>query len=281
MADEADASRTPGESRLVEVGPHRIEATVFGMGEPTVVIEPGFGGYAEQWRPIAERVAADSAVVTYDRCPYGSSSPAVDGRTPGEIARDLHGVLDGLGVSGSLILVGHSAGGRCVREYAAAHPDRVAGMVLVDSSFEGQQQELIPLMPWKLRLSEMICIPLLYLNRWSKMTRAARHSMIRELRALNRQTRADLLLPAGALGDRPLIVLTRPPDRVMPRERGWQVWHDRHRELAGLSRNHRHIVGSVTGHDMHLTDPDLVVMSIRAVIESSRLSSPLPGTRDF
>lgn len=277
MADEAGASNTAGQSRLVDVGPHRIEATVFGSGEPAVVIEPGFGGCAAHWRELAERIAADATVVTYDRCPYGASSAAADRRTPRDIARDLHGVLDGLGITGQLVLVGHSAGGRYVRVYAAAHLDRVAGMVLVDSSTEGQQQELVPLMPWKLRLGEIFGVPLLYLDRRTRMTSAARRSMIRELRALNRQTRADMLLSKGGLGERPLIVLTRPPDDIMPRHRGWQAWHDRHQELAELSQNHRHTVTRVPGHDIHLTDPELVSQSIRDVIDASRSHSALPG----
>jgi hypothetical protein len=73
---------------------------VFGTGQPAVVIEPGFGGSAQSWRAIAEELAEDTNVVTYDRAPYGASSPAVDGRTPREIARDLHGVLEALGITG-------------------------------------------------------------------------------------------------------------------------------------------------------------------------------------
>ena len=37
-------------------------------------------------------------------------------------------------MNGPLVLVGHSAGGLCMRAFAAAHLDRVAGMVLVESS---------------------------------------------------------------------------------------------------------------------------------------------------
>lgn len=54
--------------RFVEVGRHRIAATVLGSGEPAVVVEPGYGGCAEHWRPIAEALSAEVTVVTYDRC---------------------------------------------------------------------------------------------------------------------------------------------------------------------------------------------------------------------
>jgi pimeloyl-ACP methyl ester carboxylesterase len=269
------ASGLTGETRFVTVGQHRIEVTVFGSGEPTVVFESGFGGRAAYWQPIAEALAAEVTVVTYDRCPYGASSAATDGRTPREIASDLYGVLDSLGIASKLVLVGHSSGGRCIREFAAAHLDRVAGMVFVDSSVEGQQQEVIRLMPWKLRLRERFSVPLLYLNRDPEVTRAARRSMARELRALNRQTRADLPLKPGGLGDRPLIVLTRPADDMMPQEGGWDVWRSLHQELAELSHNHRHAVTSKPGHYIHFEDPDLVTQSIRDVIVSARTNSAL------
>src|SRR5690348_2112301 len=96
---------------MVQAGRHRIEATVFGSGLPAVVIEPAFGGCAAAWRPIAETLAQDTTVVTYDRAPYGASSPARDRRTPTEIADDLQAVLRSLDVTGPLVLVGHSLGG--------------------------------------------------------------------------------------------------------------------------------------------------------------------------
>ena len=123
-----------GVTTMVPVGRHRLEATVFGTGEPAVVVEPSLGGFAAAWRQIAGTVAEDTTVVTYDRAPYGASSPARDGRRPRDIANDLDGVLTGLGVTGPLVLVGHSIGGIYLRTYAALHMDRVAGMVLVDSS---------------------------------------------------------------------------------------------------------------------------------------------------
>jgi pimeloyl-ACP methyl ester carboxylesterase len=52
-------------------------------------------GTAASWRAVAEAVAGETTVVTYDRAAYGASSRAQDARTPRDIARDLHGVLDG------------------------------------------------------------------------------------------------------------------------------------------------------------------------------------------
>lgn len=56
--------------------------------------------------------------------------------------RELRGLLDGSGVGRPFVLVGHSAGGLYVREYALEHPEDVAGIVLIESSSPQQIDEL-------------------------------------------------------------------------------------------------------------------------------------------
>ena len=144
---------------VVAAGQHRIEANIFGDGSPAVVIEPSFGGSAAEWRSIAETLGEQTRVVTYDRAPYGASSPATDRRTPADIAADLHAVLPALGVRGPLILTGFSVGGMYMRTYAARYPDEVAGMVLIESSHEGQAPLLNEVLTWKVKLRELLFPP--------------------------------------------------------------------------------------------------------------------------
>ena len=257
------------------MGRHRLAATVYGWGAPAVVIEPAFGGCAADWEPIAERLAVETTVVLYDRAPYGASSVARDARSPRDIAADLDGLLGQLGVTGPLVLAGHSAGGVYVRAYAAAHPGRVAGMVLVDSSHEGQRAVLDPLRSFRDRLSVMLTIP--GIARESRQSRRGgdRRSIIREWRAFRRATNGTVPLPLGALGDRPLIVLTcAPGDSVVP-GRVWEAWHGLHADLAGLSADSRHIVSDSPDHYLNRGDPALVVSAIADVVRAARDGAPL------
>jgi len=263
-----------GTTKMIQVGKHRLEATVFGDGQPVVVIEPGFGGSAEHWVDIAETIAEETAVVTYDRAPYGASSPATDARTSYQMAVDLRGVLDGLGITGPLVLVGHSSGGRIIRAFAAQHGEQVAGMVLVDSSHEAQQQLLVPHLPRKVRLTEWSTVPRILFDREHKLSLAGKRSMAREFRGYQRQTAADKPLAPGALGDKPLIVLTRGPGDP-PVHGSWQIWHDLHQELAQLSANHRHVVADSPEHFLHLHEPALVTDAIRDVLQAARTTTKL------
>ena len=259
---------------MVKAGRHRIEANIVGDGSPVVVIEPSFGGSAAEWRAIAEALAAQTTVVTYDRAPYGASSRATDRRTPADIAGDLHVVLQELGIRDPIVLVGFSVGGMYVRAYAALHPDQVAGMVLVESSHEGQTPLLNEVFTWKVRLEELLFHPKVLLSRRSWRGGADRRSVLREWRAFRRVSAADRPLAPGALGDKPLLVLTR-ADGGPYGGRQWRLWHGFHCEQARLSSNSRHVLSSHADHALNESDPELVIAVISEVVRSARTGTPL------
>ena len=267
-----------GVTTMIEVGRHRIEAIVYGAGAPAVVIEPSFGGSAAEWDAIAERIAAETTVVAYNRAAYGASSRARDRRSAGQIAADLDGVLAGLEITGPVILVGHSMGGVYARAFAARHLDRVAGMVLVDSSHEGQWAVLPEYYSLKNRLMTPLMVPQLMVSRRKWRGGSDRSSMAREYRTFKRMTAADLPLAPGGLGERPLAVLTRGSAGPADSDRLWQAWHGLQRELAGLSRNSRHVVSDSSDHYLNEGDPDLIVAAVIDVIRCVR-EDARPGKR--
>jgi pimeloyl-ACP methyl ester carboxylesterase len=264
----------------VQVGPHQIEANVFGGGSPAVVIEPALGGDASAWRSFAEELGRQTTVVTYNRVPYGASSVAADNRTPPDVARDLHGMLRCLRITGPLILVGHSIGGIYMREYAAAHRDDVAGMVLVDSSHEDQRRATRGKTPWKWQLMDFFTIPAILAQSPRTRRGGDRRSLIREFRAFRKLTAADRVLFPGDLGARPLIVLTRARDDGINDRGFWPVWHDLHEDLARLSSNSRHVISDSPDHYLNVGDPEMILRAITQVMRSVRTSEPLgpPGS---
>lgn len=259
---------------VVEAGRHRIEANIFGDGSPAVVIEPSFGGSAGEWLSIAEKLATLTTVVTYNRAPYGASSRATDRRTPTDIAADLHATLRALDVRGPLILAGFSVGGMYMRRYAALYPDEVAGMVLIESSHEGQKPLLNEVFTWKVKLEGLLLFPQVIFSTRSKRAGADRRSLLREWRTFQSLTAADRPLAPGALGDKPLMVITR-ADGGPYGGRQWQLWHGFHREQARLSANSRHLMSARADHCLHESDPDLVIAAITEVVRSARTGTSL------
>ena len=55
-------------------------------------------------------------------------------QSPEDIVADVDGVLAALGEDGPFILLGASFGGLIAGAYAVAHPDRTAGILLLDAS---------------------------------------------------------------------------------------------------------------------------------------------------
>lgn len=103
-----------------------------GAGEPIVLFEAGIGATHLNWRQIQDSIAEFTATLSYDRAGLGWSSPSRTPRTPCNIAIELHEALQRAGVKPPYILVGHSFGGLVMRRYALLFPDDVAGIVLVD-----------------------------------------------------------------------------------------------------------------------------------------------------
>lgn len=260
---------------MVEVGRHRIETTVSGSGQPVVVIEPALGGRALAWRPVAEPLAEDTTVVTYDRAPYGRSSRARDGRTPREVAADLDHVLRSLRVDGPLVLVGHSLGGIYMRAFAAGHMERVAGMVLVDSSHEAQIPVLRERYTARDRMLVALTVPQLIVRSRRWRGGADRRSAIREYQMFKRLDAADQALARGALGSRPLIVVTRGPGSEARPSSLWTAWCDLQRDLVELSANSRHVISGSPNHYLNEGDPKLLIAAISDVVRSVRTGRPL------
>lgn len=130
-------SGVPG--RMVEVGSRHVRVIESEGGSgPLFVFDAGAGASADSWLAVLRTLPFDVRWLAYDRpgLIFSSSDRAADDRRPSTIARDLAELLDALGETGRIILVGHSRGGLHVRVFAALYPDRVAGLVLVDPSHE-------------------------------------------------------------------------------------------------------------------------------------------------
>jgi pimeloyl-ACP methyl ester carboxylesterase len=128
-----DRLRFAGLGRWVEIGRgHRLYLLEKGEGEPTVLFEAGIAATNLNWFHIQETVSSFTGTASYDRSGLGWSSPCRTARTPGNIAVELHAMLQCARIKPPYILVGHSFGGLVMRRYALMYPEDVAGIVLLD-----------------------------------------------------------------------------------------------------------------------------------------------------
>lgn len=110
------------------VGP--VPVRVVGSGPPVLAVH-GLLLDGRLWDGVAERLAPDAQVVLPD-LPLGAHRRSVPDRSrlsAPELAGALVDVLDGLELD-TAVLLGNDSGGALVQIAAAAHPERVSGLVL-------------------------------------------------------------------------------------------------------------------------------------------------------
>lgn len=103
---------------------------------PTVVLISQLGEGAAIWKAVVDRLDGLD-VFTYDRPGTGSAPPRPAPNPPiphSVFTAELADLLEQHDVTGPIVLVGHSFGALIARAFTAAHPHRVAGLVIVDGS---------------------------------------------------------------------------------------------------------------------------------------------------
>jgi pimeloyl-ACP methyl ester carboxylesterase len=110
-----------------------------GRGDPPVVLVHSLAGNSAQWAGQLEHLRPNHRAIALDLRGHGASeAPKDHDYSIPAMARDIEAVVDMLGLR-KFILVGHSMGGGAALAYAGSHPDRVAGLLLVDPIGDGTQ----------------------------------------------------------------------------------------------------------------------------------------------
>jgi pimeloyl-ACP methyl ester carboxylesterase len=136
-----------------------LEYKIIGDGKNTLVIETGIGGSFYDWYPIVQKIKEDFTIIIYHRAGYGKSETSITPRTTRNIAQELNSLLERIGLKDKFILIGHSFGGLCVQQYAKMYPNKLKGIMLVDStSFNFKQLYMLntPVMSSFIEIDKMV-----------------------------------------------------------------------------------------------------------------------------
>ncbi|MBJ6759850.1 alpha/beta fold hydrolase [Myxococcaceae bacterium JPH2] len=109
-----------------------------GQGGVPVVIVHASAGNTEHWAAQLAHVRRSRRAIALDLRGHGRSAVPSDGRYSVEaLAEDVEAVVHRLGLT-RYVLVGHSLGGAVCVAQAAAHPEAVAGLFLLDPASDGR-----------------------------------------------------------------------------------------------------------------------------------------------
>ncbi|MFT4091132.1 MAG: alpha/beta hydrolase [Asticcacaulis sp.] len=131
--------------QLTDIGDgRRLHMACEGQGAPMVLFEQGGEGAIPNWRRVQPVIAKITRTCVYDRTGFGLSDPPTAPITGTSTTDDLHKLLEARGETSPFIIAGHSIGGFYGTLYANRFPEDVAGLVLVDSGFAGQNNPKDP-----------------------------------------------------------------------------------------------------------------------------------------
>ena len=240
---------------------------------PVVLLAHSFLCSIDMWAAQIEDLSRDHRVIAVDARGHGESDPTGGPFTKWDAAADHLAVLDELGIDRA-VFAGLSMGGMMALRAALRHPDRVAGLILVDSdggpetafirakyralSWVAPIVGVAPLLPAVVplmfgRTTRRQNRPLVedWKQRWT--TRDV-PSMIDSIRAI--ANREDLLsrMPEIAC---PTAVIVGKEDKALPPERSDAL-------ATALGVHCTHVPGA--GHLAPLEQPEAVTAAMRALL---------------
>jgi pimeloyl-ACP methyl ester carboxylesterase len=250
-----------------------------GTGSPTVILESGYHDSSRPWSladafppAVLPGVAGFTKICVYDRPGTllytdppritDRSSPVQMPRTAHEVTSDLHALLGAAQVPGPYILVAHSLGGLFVRLYAQSYPDEVKGLVLVDA-FPSE-------------------LPALFGPQWPAYRRVLNDPLPQfaknpDFEQIDIDASISQIARAPALHRMPLLVLTKTKPFAQPGSlvrfsfaELERLWPEAAQDLVKLEPDTPHIFATGSDHYIQIDQPDLVIQSIRLVIERTK-----------
>jgi len=109
-----------------------ISYEVYGSGEPTLVFVHGWSCDARYWRAQLPYFSKMHRVVVLDLAGHGHSGMKRTRYTMSAFGEDVQSVAEAT-LSASVVLIGHSMGGSVIAEAARLMPDRVMGLIGIDT----------------------------------------------------------------------------------------------------------------------------------------------------
>jgi pimeloyl-ACP methyl ester carboxylesterase len=134
----ATATMTPQAGVAKSADGVPIHYEVQGQGEPALVFVHGWAIDGRYWDQQVPVFARKNKVVTIDLAGHGRSGRDRKDWTVAAFAQDVRAVVEALALR-KVVLIGHSMSGNVILEAALAMPDRVVGLIPIDTLIDVDQ----------------------------------------------------------------------------------------------------------------------------------------------
>jgi 3-oxoadipate enol-lactonase len=129
MPFTASGQSVAGTMGFAHVNQTSLRYQVSGTGRRTIVLVHELAMSLESWDDIVGELSSSNRVLRYDLRGFGLSEKLRGAVSIEDEVEDLRALLDSLGMSEPVTLVGSALGGAIVLRFAATHPERVAAVM--------------------------------------------------------------------------------------------------------------------------------------------------------
>jgi pimeloyl-ACP methyl ester carboxylesterase len=239
----------------METSRGKLQYNISGNGKPNIVLINGGSGPIEGWMKIIQKISESSSVFSYNRFGVTGSDKPKEPQDGVTIVRTLREALTIAEFEPPFILVGHSLGGLYANLYARLYPNEVAGIVFLESSH-----------PRDLSLNEYQGRTVKAINKvFTMFDSLSSHKQFNEVNFVKETV--NQIHQLDAFPEIPVYVITGGQENRMMPEEVRKKRLENQLELLSLSRNSKHIVAEKSGHFPQLSEPTVVIDTIRDCVK--------------
>lgn len=275
-------------------------------GRKMVVVFTGWGLSVDEWEFFYKDVADIATLVSYNRNGYGSIPEGIYPRTGMQIAYDFAEFLKDADIKEKVIIIAHDAGGIYARIFADKFPEKVEGIIFVDSLTEFENEFYLLNTPKyfdsasnhaRMSMMRQLLLTDVVMHRkmlepmmeifYGKFSESARNailshaiskSMIRTLLSeYDTRDESFELLAAVGKSDIPARIIHRDPQIMtlvseqfgVPRNESTtieEMWYAHTTRLADNFPNSKMIEAKGSDHSIHISDPELIINTLKDLI---------------
>ncbi|MEI5908601.1 alpha/beta hydrolase [Bacillus spongiae] len=293
-------------NQRILINNHNVEVQYKGNTGPLIVILTGMGCSFDEWHEVIEMLSKNNRMLTFHRPGLGQSELGNGIRNTETTVQDLDRLLHHFEIKEPFYLVGHSYGGLCAQHFAKAYPDRLAGIILVDSTsveLTVLDELELPVLnedsdeAWIKKCLNYASKEKEQLQKIIKPSLSEKHRQFPEriqqrlldfqvnpllYRAMTSEIQqwkkdAIKIKQLGEFPDVPLMVIGRDKKYVIKEEMNngipeWELkifeekWEELIKDQAKLSTSSKLIFAKNSGHSVYLDRPDLIIECIQEIL---------------
>lgn len=285
----------------------KVSGPVRPANAPVAVILQGLSANVSSWAAVSRLLSPHIRTYTYSRSGFAPSEPSSRPPTSGNIALELELLLRAAGVEPPYILVAHSWGGVLARGFIARwKQEDIVGVVFVEAN-QKRTLEVLDWRPFNLwcGAAGVDFMKVLELEKKRKLSDQEWGALLRDMRdeRNKKQGEKEWNEYEGSFEDLkkkigppvlkyPISIVKGQNGRALKKlytaviEGGYGTGEDRQKheeflrtfdekdfelqsELRKLSSNSRLVVAENSGHDVQLTDPEVIVEEVRWILEQN------------